>query len=700
MFQRSCCLIKSVSPPTACQADALGCSIMGLFNGCSRRKLHNLMQNLIKIEYKVGSHRYGHLHKLCICPKRELICTAVQCHEKTSDQKSVEPVDKGKENAPKKDSQSSYQHLSNSNEEGLIQDTCESVGFSSVMTHSQNMLTSPVMPKSGDDKGILNVSTIYTDKSTAAASENSLNHGDHVKSVQEVVIDRNRNSSSAYAGIGEDNPQYQSLTSSAGGGREPGDSLGLVKTANDVKMQKAHAPAQPKKRQSVDLNRCSTERNFITPVRAMTDFLLKPTDLEGLRKTKRRSPYENDPPITVYWRKDVEAKAIDVWGSKENLLKEILKRDIERRRYQQNIFTVKRRLRDYRREQGRETEFNSEQNGLTGSTGRVVLTAIFINGGNFLFKFVAWWYTGSHSMFSEALHSLADTVNQLILAYGIYKSVQRADSDHPYGYTNMKYVSSLISGVAIFCLGSGLSFYHGVIGLTDPSPVDSYYWAFLVLAGSFASEGATLLLALNSVVKGARAAQMKVAEYILRGNDPSVNVILLEDAAAVLGVLVAGCSMGLSAVYKSHIPDAVGSLLVGGLLAGVATFIIYTNVAALVGRSIPQERLDRINAELESDVMIRAIHDVKGIDMGNNLVRYKAEMDFDGGELTRSYLDKQDLNQMLEEVKKFQTIDELEEFMLKHGENIVDMMGGEIDRIELKLRKKHPEIRHCDLEIL
>lgn len=65
-------------------------------------------------------------------------------------------------------------------------------------------------------------------------------------------------------------------------------------------------------------------------------------------------------------------------------------------------------------------------------------------------------------------------------------------------------------------------------------------------------------------------------------------------------------------------------------------------------RSIPQESLDKINAELESDVMVRAIHDVKGIDMGNYLVRYKAEMDFDGRELTRAYLDKQDLNALLE----------------------------------------------------
>nr|CAD7453682.1 unnamed protein product [Timema tahoe] len=505
----------------------------------------------------------------------------------------------------------------------------------------------------------------------------------------------------------------------------------------------------PTKRVRVDPTTSSLERNFITPVRAMSDFLLKPTDLEGLRKTKRRSPYENEPPITVYWRKDVETKAIEVWGSQEKLRSEIDQRDIEWKRHQQNIFTVKRRLRDFRREQRSKPEV-IEDKGLFGSSGRVVLTAIAINGCNFLFKLFAWLYTGSHSMFSECIHSLADTINQLILAFGIHKSVQRADPDHPYGYTNMKHVSSLISGVGIFCVGSGLSFYHGVTGILHPAEMQSFFWAFFILGGSLVSEGATLLVAVNSIRKGASTNSMTFMEYgatrdsrgnkgevvwlynedgagkdckenngdevckekaargikkemrgaVLRGHDPSVNVVLMEDFAAVIGVGVAATCMGLTSYLGSPIPDAMGSLLVGGVLGGVASFIIYTNVAALVGRSIPQERLDKINSELESDVMIRAIHDVKGIDMGNSLVRYKAELDFDGRELTRSYLDKQDLNLLLEEVKAMNDINELEGFMLKHGENIVDMMGAEIDRIELKLRKSNPEIRHCDLEIL
>lgn len=167
---------------------------------------------------------------------------------------------------------------------------------------------------------------------------------------------------------------------------------------------------------------------------------------------------------------------------------------------------------------------------------------------------------------------------------------------------------------------------------------------------------------------------------------------------AVAGVLLAGGWMAVAQYSGNSLSVAIGCILVGTLLGGVASFIILTN--ALVGRSIPQEQLDMINTELESDVMIRAIDDVKGIDMGSGLICYKAEMDFDGRELTRSYLERQDLNNLLQDINQVETIDELEAFLLKHGENIVDMLGGEIDRIELKLKKKFPAVRHCDLELL
>ncbi|XP_063613200.1 proton-coupled zinc antiporter SLC30A9, mitochondrial-like [Penaeus indicus] len=467
-----------------------------------------------------------------------------------------------------------------------------------------------------------------------------------------------------------------------------------------ARLKEAVIKVMPRKKEKFDTSHPSTERNFITAVRAMAEFLLKPSDLENLRKTKRRSPFENEPPITVYWRKDVEEKAVQVWGSIESLEKEKMKREKEVKQYKENIFNVKRIMKEYRRDQRSIPEPLTPGGNGKDISGNVVWTAVAINGANLVMKLGAWAFTGSHSLFAEALHSLADVTNQLILAYGIHKSKQRADVIHPYGYTTMRYVSSLISGAMIFCVGAGLSFQHGISGLMAPSEVLPLYWAFYILGGSLITEGGTLLMAAHAIRKGAQQQQMSFTEYVLRSQDPSVNVVLLEDMAAVIGVSVAMACMGLTSITGSHIPDAIGSCLIGGILAGVSGFIIYTNSAALVGKSIPQYRLEKINDELERDVLIRAIYDVKGIDMGTGLVRYKAEVDFDGRELTRGYLDKQDLDAIMKEIQAIKTVDEVEAFMLKHGENIVDSLGAEVDRIEKTLKKAHPEIRHCDLEIL
>merc|ERR1719325_291607 len=152
----------------------------------------------------------------------------------------------------------------------------------------------------------------------------------------------------------------------------------------------------------------------------------------------------------------------------------------------------------------------------------------------------------------------------MILAYGIHKSTSIPTKSHPYGYSNVQYVSALISGVGIFCLGAGLSVYHGVTGLlaADHS-LESVWLAMGILGVSFLSESVTLGLAVRSIRRSARKESMTFTEFVLSGYDPCVNVVLLEDAAAV---------------------------------AGVATFMITSNSGALVGRSIPDDRLLEINS--------------------------------------------------------------------------------------------------------
>ncbi|XP_051505861.1 zinc transporter 9-like isoform X2 [Myxocyprinus asiaticus] len=441
------------------------------------------------------------------------------------------------------------------------------------------------------------------------------------------------------------------------------------------------------------------QNNFITAVRAMNEFCLKPSDLEQLRKIRRRSPHDDTEAFTVFLRSDVEAKALDVWGSQEALARERNLRKPVEREYEENIFRSQQLLKEYKDFWGN-TKPRSGQRTFLQGPGKVVMVAICINGLNFFFKLLAWVYTGSASMFSEAIHSLADTCNQALLALGISQSVRNPDAIHPYGFSNMRYIASLISGVGIFMMGAGLSWYHGIMGLLHPQPIESLLWAYCILAGSLVSEGATLLVAINEIKKGAHKHGMSFYEYVMQSRDPSTNVVLLEDAAAVLGVVLAAGCMGLTSLTGNPYYDSLGSLGVGTLLGVVSAFLIYTNTEALLGRSIQAEHVQKLTEFLESDPAVRAIHDVKATDMGLSKVRFKAEVDFDGRVVTRSYLEKQDIEQILNDIQQVKTLEELENFMLKHGENIIDTLGAEVDRLEKELKQRNPEVRHVDLEIL
>ncbi|GAV07749.1 hypothetical protein RvY_17556 [Ramazzottius varieornatus] len=487
--------------------------------------------------------------------------------------------------------------------------------------------------------------------------------------------------------------------SSSSNGKEAKDSLEQAEEKDPPTSKLKDTKRQ--RRVPIDYSQEYTDNIFIPAVRAMTDYLLKPSELEGVRKATRRSPVTDSPPLTVYLKKDVEQRAIEVWGSLDALQRERKKRRDEELERNIQVSNVKRILRELAR--GGDTNkadrdaYHSEM--MQGSR-RVVYSAIAINAANFSFKFFAWLYTGSHSMFAETIHSFADTCNQLILAIGLMGSAKKPDKIHPYGYSSLRYVSSLVSGLGIFFFGFGLTVYHGMMGLIHPTPMAPLYWAFFVLGGSLLSEGGTLMVALGQIKKQARRQNISIWNYVMHGQDPSVNVVLLEDIAAVLGVAIAGTSMALASYYNNPLYDCIGSLCIGGVLGAVASFIIYTNTVALVGRSIPLDLQQQITQVLESDVLVRSVYDVKAIDLGGMNIRYKAEIDFDGRQLTRSYLDKQDLESMMEEARNLKTIEDLESFMSKHGENIVDLLGSEVDRIEANLKKKHPEVRHVDLEVL
>ncbi|CAF4826719.1 unnamed protein product [Rotaria sp. Silwood1] len=465
-----------------------------------------------------------------------------------------------------------------------------------------------------------------------------------------------------------------------------------------------------RKSKVTDYTASYTENNFLTAVRAMNEYLLKPSDLETLKQYKTRSPYsdvvESAEMLTVYRRGDVEKRAYEVWGSPEMLNKAKAKRTKARQQEYEAIFSLKKSLKEYQKRLSmlENTSFDNQKSAtnsiLATGGGKVVVAAVLINATNAVIKTIGWLFTGSASLFSEAVHSIADTCNQLILTFGLYQSIKKPNPEHPYGYSNMTYISSLISGVGIFCFGTGLAWYHGVLVLLHPQEMESVFWGLALLSGALISESATLYMAVTEIRASAKESGLRFWEYVSQGYKPNVNVVLLEDLAAVLGVCVAASAMSLSLYLQSPIPDAIGSLIIGAILGGVASFIIYSNTVALVGRSIHPNQIEAINSDLENDRMVRALYDIKATDMGSQSVMFKAEVDIDGREITRSYLEKVDIQVILEEMKKVDSIELAEAFLLKHGENIVDRVGAEIDRIERNLRKKHPYLRHVDLEVL
>ena len=149
-------------------------------------------------------------------------------------------------------------------------------------------------------------------------------------------------------------------------------------------------------------------------------------------------------------------------------------------------------------------------------------------------------------MFAELVHSGVDTANQIVLYYGIKKSLQIPDEEHPYGFHSARFTTSLGAGVSIFWIGFGLNIYHGISGLFNPMPLESELLAYLVLGISLIFESITLGVAFKNLKKGAKDSGLSLKNYIYSGVDPSSNVVFLEDLSAVAGVCLASLFMTMT----------------------------------------------------------------------------------------------------------------------------------------------------------
>ena len=194
--------------------------------------------------------------------------------------------------------------------------------------------------------------------------------------------------------------------------------------------------------------------------------------------------------------------------------------------------------------------------------------------------------TGSASLLAEAAHSWADTGNEIFLLVAQRRSRRPADDDHPGGYGREAYVWSMFAAMGLFAAGAAVSIIHGVQQLLTPEPAEHFLLAYLVLAVAFLLEGGSFFQSVRQGRREAGRADRDLLEHILATSDPTLRAVFAEDAAALIGIVIAGTGVALHQVTGSSTPDAIGSVLVGLLLAATSVILIDRNRRFLVGEAV------------------------------------------------------------------------------------------------------------------
>ncbi|HTR03935.1 MAG TPA: cation diffusion facilitator family transporter [Thermoanaerobaculia bacterium] len=242
-----------------------------------------------------------------------------------------------------------------------------------------------------------------------------------------------------------------------------------------------------------------------------------------------------------------------------------------------------------------------------GESARTIVIALLANLAIGAAKLLAGIVSHSGALIAEAAHSGADCVNELFLAIGLYRAAQPPDAEHPLGHARERFLWAFMAAIASFLIGGCVSIVLAIARLRSPHAVEDASWAWIVLAVSFVADGSSWLQALRQARHQAKDYGLTVRRYLARASDPVVRAVLVEDSAALIGLILAAAGLGASQWTGRGYPDSIASLLIGVLLAVTAFALARPFADFLVGRSIPAGHLDRIQAILEQDPAVEEV---------------------------------------------------------------------------------------------
>src|SRR4051812_37119290 len=242
-----------------------------------------------------------------------------------------------------------------------------------------------------------------------------------------------------------------------------------------------------------------------------------------------------------------------------------------------------------------------------GST-KAIVAALAANLGIAVTKFVAFLLTGSSSMLAESIHSVADSGNQALLLLGGKRSRRQATAKHPFGYGRERYVYAFVVSIVLFSVGGLFALYEGLHKITAPEAIDKWQWVpITVLVVAIGLEGFSFRTAIQETRK--IRGSVSWAGFIRHSRVPELPIVLLEDFAALIGLVFALFGVGLTLVTGNGVWDGIGTVLIGALLVAVAVVLAIEMKSLLIGESATAEHEQLISAAvIDGDDIERIIH--------------------------------------------------------------------------------------------
>jgi cation diffusion facilitator family transporter len=257
----------------------------------------------------------------------------------------------------------------------------------------------------------------------------------------------------------------------------------------------------------------------------------------------------------------------------------------------------------------------------------VVYAALAGNATIAVGKFVVAGVTGSSAMFSEGVHSLVDSGNQVLLLLGLHRAKRPADEAFPFGHGKEVYFWSFVVAMSIFGLGASISIYEGIEHLRHPTPITDVGWSYAILTFAMVVEGAAWALAYREFnqIRG----QRNLFEAIRHGKDPTTYVVLFEDSAAMLGLLVALVGTALTQWTGLFWIDGLASVVIGMILGATALWLARETMGLLIGESADPEVIEGIRSLAHNEAGVVCVNEVLTMHMGPEYVLVNLSIDFE-----------------------------------------------------------------------